>query len=74
MLHDEDGVKSNDMLVKSIMTKENIEKCLSYVDKGYQSDFLELMQNIEIIVSESLPTKIQEGQPNDKKIIGHTTK
>ena len=30
------------------------------------------MQNIEIMLSESLPTKIQEGQPNDKKIIGHT--
>jgi hypothetical protein len=62
------------MLVKSIMNKENIDKCLSYVHQKYQADFLELMQNIEIILSESLPTKIQEGQPNDKKIIGHTTK
>lgn len=61
------------MIVKSIMTKENVEKCLSYVDKEYRSDFLELMQNIEILVSESLP--VQEGQPNNEKIIvGHTYK
>ena len=61
------------MIVKSIMTKENVEKCLSYVDKEYRSDFLELMQNIEILVSESLP--VQEGQPdNEKTIVGHSYK
>jgi hypothetical protein len=60
------------MIVKSIMTKENVEKCLSYVDKEYRSSFLELMQNIEILVSES---PVQEGQPNNEKIIvGHTYK
>jgi hypothetical protein len=54
------------------MTKENVEKCLSYVDKEYRSSFLELMQNIEILVSES---PVQEGQPNNEKIIvGHTYK
>jgi hypothetical protein len=61
------------MKVKSITTKENVEKCLPYVNKEYQSDFLELMQNIEILVSESL--SVQEGQPNNEKIIsGHTYK
>jgi len=63
----EDGVKSKNMIIKSIVTKENVEKCLSFVDKEYRSGFIELMQNIEILVSES-PTA-QEGQSNNEKII-----
>jgi len=55
------------MIIKSIVTKENVEKCLSFVDKEYRSGFIELMQNIEILVSES-PTA-QEGQSNNEKII-----
>jgi hypothetical protein len=34
------------------MTKGSIENCLSYVDQKYQADFLELMHNIEILISE----------------------
>jgi len=34
------------------MTKGAIENCLSYVNQKYQADFLELMRNIEIIISE----------------------
>lgn len=60
------------MPVKSIMTKENIEKCLPYVDEKYQAHFLELMQNIEILISESLTA--QERQLDDKKIIRHKYK
>jgi len=37
---------------RSLMTKGSIENCLSYVDQKYQADFLELMQNIEILISE----------------------
>ena len=58
------------------MTKGNIEDSLSQVDQKYQADFLELMQNIEILISEE-PAPISERQlpnvPSGKKIItSHT--
>jgi len=37
---------------RSLMIKGSIENCLSYVDQKYQADFLELMHNIEILISE----------------------
>jgi hypothetical protein len=65
------------MTVRSLMTKENIENCLQYVDQKYQEDFIELMQNIEILISEET-LSINERQllPKDKKTttISHTYK
>jgi len=37
---------------RSLMTKGSIENCFSYVDQNYLADFLELVQNIEILISE----------------------
>jgi len=54
------------------MTKGAIENCLSYVNQKYHADFLELMRNIEIIISEET-VPIRERQlpnvPSGKKII-----
>lgn len=65
------------MTVRSLMTKENIEKCLSYVDQNYHESFLELMQNIEILISEeSVPLRERQPPlPKDKKTTtSHTYK
>jgi hypothetical protein len=64
------------MTVRSLMTKENIENCLQYVDQKYQEDFLELMQNIEILISEeTLPVNERQSLPKDKNMtISHTYK
>jgi hypothetical protein len=58
------------------VTKGNIENCLSYVDQKYQEDFLELMQNIEILISEETVPIHNRQVPNvpsgKKVIISHT--
>jgi len=41
------------MTVRLLIAKEdNIENCLSYVDQKYHEDFLELMQNVQILILE----------------------
>lgn len=64
------------MTVRSLMTKENIEKCLSYVDQKYHEGFLQLMQNIEILISEeSVPLHERQPLSKDKKTTtSHTYK
>jgi len=40
------------MTARLLVAKDNIENCLSYVDQKYHEDFLELMQNVQILISE----------------------